>query len=172
MSMVSRAIRCCFSGFMLPNVRMLCNRSASFTTMMRISPVMAISICRRFSACTSRPASLTSAAWEPCLESLLTFVSPSTMRRTSGPNCFSIMPNVTYSTSSTVSCSSPAMMLSESMPSRARITATATGCVMYGSPLLRFTPACASRANTYAFSIPSTSAGGRAETSARSSLMP
>src|SRR6478735_3816440 len=46
------------------------------------------------------------------------------------------------------------------MPSSARIVATATGCVMYGSPLLRSWPRCARSATTYACSTTARSAFG------------
>src|SRR6478609_5364632 len=46
------------------------------------------------------------------------------------------------------------------MPSSARMVATATGCVMYGSPLLRSWPRCAFSATTYACSTTARSAFG------------
>ena len=47
---VSRAILSRFFSGMCSSVRMLWRRSASFTMMMRKSSVMAMNICRRFSA--------------------------------------------------------------------------------------------------------------------------
>jgi len=47
-----------------------------------------------------------------------------------------------YGVSSTVSCSSAAQMVSVFMPSSAKIVATASGWVMYGSPLSRFCSRC------------------------------
>jgi hypothetical protein len=44
--------------------------------------------------------------------------------------------------SSIVSCSSAATSVVVSMPRLARIVATASGCVMYGSPDLRYCPEC------------------------------
>src|SRR6266568_5771040 len=59
-----------------------------------------------------------------------------------------------------VSCNSAAHSVSWFMPSSARIVATASGCVMYGSPLLRNWPACHFAATSYARSISLTSALG------------
>ena len=50
---VSRLIFTLFSGFNDPSVRMLCKRSASFTTITRTSCVIAKNISRKSSACTS-----------------------------------------------------------------------------------------------------------------------
>src|SRR5215831_12705172 len=51
-------------------------------------------------------------------------------------------------------------MVSWFMPSSARIVATASGWVMYGSPLLRFWPACQCAATSYARSMSLMSALG------------
>jgi hypothetical protein len=55
------------------------------------------------------------------------------MRRTAAPKPASISSKVT-GVSSTVSCSRPAMIASPSSCISASSSATATGCVMYGSP--------------------------------------
>ena len=52
MSIVSWAMRRRFSGFMCSSVRMLCSRSASFTSSTRTSLDMAIRSFRKFSACS------------------------------------------------------------------------------------------------------------------------
>ncbi len=62
--------------------------------------------------------------------------------------------------SSTVSCSSAAARVGGVIPSSARIAATATGWVMYGSPLLRFCPAWARAATSKARSSTDRSAFG------------
>ena len=82
---------------------------------------------------------------------LLTLVSPSTMRLTARPNLSSMDSNVTRSVSSTVSCRSPAITVSWSIFCSASMPATATGCVMNGSPDLRLCPSCASNAKTTAW---------------------
>ena len=46
-------MRCCFSGFSAPKVRMLWRRSASFTSTTRMSLAMARNMRRRFSAWAS-----------------------------------------------------------------------------------------------------------------------
>ena len=92
---------------------MLCNRSASLTIITRISPVIAKNICCKSSAFTSGSSKVeltkeSSAALETVLDTFDTFVSPSTIARTEGPNILSTLSNVTNSVSSTVSCSNPA----------------------------------------------------------------
>ena len=62
--------------------------------------------------------------------------------------------------SSTVSCSSAAARVVGVMPSSARIVVTASGWVMYGSPLLRICPRWARSATSYARSIRPRSALG------------
>ena len=71
--------------------------------------------------------------------SLSSLVTPSTSIATSSPKSARTMSSV-YSVSSTVSCSIAAASVFGPMPRSARICATATGCVMYGSPLLRSCP--------------------------------
>ena len=62
-----------------------------------------------------------------------------------------------YSVSSTTSWRSAPIMHSLSIPSLNRILATATGCMIYGSPERRYWFLCASCARLYAFSILSAS---------------
>mmetsp|Transcript_3911 Transcript_3911/g.13082 ORF Transcript_3911/g.13082 Transcript_3911/m.13082 type:complete len:232 (-) Transcript_3911:858-1553(-) len=99
-SKVSLAILTRFSGFKLSSVRMLCNRSASFTMITRTSCVIAKNISLKSSAWTfcvvggvssALPSTLPPTApasffFDTDDETLLTFVSPSTIRRTAGPN--------------------------------------------------------------------------------------
>eukprot|EP00966_Prymnesium_polylepis_P226659 5243827-Prymnesium_polylepis.1 len=87
----------------------------------------------------SRFARLTSATSSPS-------VTPATMSATASPKRARISSTVT-GVSSTVSCSSPATMVSQSMRRSASMHAVAIGWVMNGSPLLRTCPACASAAN-------------------------
>ena len=106
---VSREIFTRFSGLSEPSVRMLCSRSASLTMITRTSVVMARNICCRSSAWTFAAAAFAASGVSsaPCLltleDTLLTLVSPSTMRRTAGPNRSSMDSKVTASVSSTVS---------------------------------------------------------------------
>ncbi len=72
--------------------------------------------------------------------------------------------------SSTVSCSSAAAIVIVPIPRSARICATATGCVMYGSPDLRFCPSCARSATEYARSMSVTSAFGWCDRTVRISV--
>ena len=72
---------------------------------------------------------------------LSSLVTPSTRAAISSPKSARSSSRV-YSVSSTVSCSRAAHSVSWFMPSSARIVATASGWVMYGSPLLRFCPVC------------------------------
>ena len=169
---VSRLIFTRFSGLSEPSVRMLCKRSASFTMITRTSCVIARNISRRSSACTSfllasflreipgfrslagsapSPPPLSCVFLDTDELTLLTLVSPSTMRRTARPNLASMDSNVTRSVSSTVSCRSPAITVSWSIFCSASMPATATGCVMNGSPDLRRCPSCASYANCTAW---------------------
>ncbi|CAO0825430.1 hypothetical protein SMICM17S_00028 [Streptomyces microflavus] len=104
-------------------VRMLCSRSASLMTRTRGSLAMATTILRTVSACAASP-NLT----------LSSLVTPSTRRATWSPNS-RLRVSRPYSVSSTVSCSRPAIRVAGSIPSSARIVVTASGCVMYGSPL-------------------------------------
>ena len=126
-SKVSLAIFTLFSGLSAPSVRMLCSLSASLTMMTRTSWVIARNISFRSSACTLAAAAsacsgvgvaaigptvapmdaVLAAFVVPCLLTelltLLTLVSPSTIRRTAGPNRSWMDSNVTASVSSTVS---------------------------------------------------------------------
>ena len=122
--------------------------------MTRTSSVMAINICCRSPALTS---SLPPAAGAAKFLILDTFVSPSTITRTLALKRSSICSKVTASVSSTVSCSSPATIESTSILSSARMHATATGCMMYGSPDLRNCVLCAWKASTSPRAVASTS---------------
>ena len=68
--------------------------------------------------------------------SLSSLVTPSTSWATSSPNS-SRSCSREYGVSSTVSWSSAATRVASVMPSSARMLVTASGWVMYGSPLLR-----------------------------------
>jgi hypothetical protein len=91
-------MRCCFSGERNPSVRMLCRRSASFTTTTRTSFTIASSILRTFSAWRASGASRSSR---------LIFVTPSTRRAMSGPKRSTIRAEG-IRVSSTTSCSNAA----------------------------------------------------------------
>ena len=120
-SIVSRAMRCCLSGFLMKDsVRILWVRSASLTSNTRTSSLIAIRSLRKFSACA-----LLGDDW---IAMRLSFVTPSTSVGTSPPNCWSSADSVT-SQSSTVSCSNAVMMVSSSSRMSIRILATATGWV-------------------------------------------
>ncbi len=90
---------------------------------------------------------------------LSSLVTPSTSSAISSPNSRRSSSRV-YAVSSMVSCSSAAQIVSWFMPSSARIVATASGWVMYGSPLLRSVPECCAAATSYACSTIRTSALG------------
>src|ERR1043165_9428927 len=122
--MVSRATLRRFAGGTAPSVRMLCSRSASLIRMMRTSRAIASSILRKFSAWA------TSADWNSILSSLET---PSTSSATGLPKVSEISSLVTE-VSSVTSCSSAAISVWPSRCQSARISATASGCEMYGSP--------------------------------------
>src|SRR5216117_651727 len=94
---------------------------------------MARSILRKFSACAS------SALWNSMRSSLET---PSTSSATGLPKVSEISSLVTE-VSSVTSCSSAAISVCPSRCQSARISATARGCEMYGSPDCRVCPACA-----------------------------
>ena len=70
---------------------------------------------------------------------LSSLVSPSTSSATSSPKSAVTWASV-YDVSSTVSCSSAAQSVGGVMPSSARMLVTASGWVMYGSPLSRVWP--------------------------------
>ncbi len=147
-SSVSRAFCSCFSGARNVSVRMLCSRSASLMTSTRGSLAIATTILRMVSALAASPSF-----------TLSSLVTPSTRSATSPPNSSASSSSV-YSVSSTVSCSSAATSVFVSMPSSARIEATASGCVMYGSPDLRNWPLCSCSARVYACWSSRTSARG------------
>ena len=121
----------------------LCSLSESLMISTLISLDMARNIFLRFSAWRS---SLFLNFREPSL------VTPSTRSPTSSPkssiSCFSV-----YSVSSTTSCKSPATIVSSSMPRSASISATAMGCIRYGSPDFLSCPLCISSATSYALPI-------------------
>ena len=97
-------------------MRMLCSRSASFTSTTRTSFTMASSILRMFSTCRASGA---------IMFSRLILVTPSTSRATSGPNRSSIRDSGN-SVSSTTSCSSAAVSVVASMRMSARMCATSS----------------------------------------------
>ena len=105
---------------------MLCRRSASLISMTRTSRAIASSILRKFSACAC-------SVDENC--SLSSLDTPSTSSATVVPkrsiSCCLGMPE-----SSSTSCSSAAWIAAPSSRQSVRISATASGCVMYGAPLL------------------------------------
>ena len=123
--MVSFALSRRFCGSHPSLVRMLCRRSASLMMTTRMSWLMAKNIFRRFQACFSS------------IEATLTFVSlvtPSTRSATVSPNK-PLSWSSEAEVSSTVSWSRAAQMVSSSMRrSLARMSATSTGWLMYGSP--------------------------------------
>ena len=112
---------------------MLCSRSASLISSTRQSSAMATSILRIVAACC---ASL-ELNW-----SRSSLVTPSTTRATPSPKVSSIVSSVSP-VSSTASCSRAAATVCASRPSSATMVATATGCVMYGSPERRNCPSWA-----------------------------
>ena len=155
-SSVSRAMEMRLCGGMNSSVRMLCSRSASFTMTMRQSSAIATNIDRRFSTCSScllkaeaTTARCVSASRVPLayrsvansertiFGSFDTFVSPSTMRRTSTPKRRSTASKVS-AVSSTVSCSRRRPTRNQRLS--ARMDAPAHGCVMKLSPLRRRWP--------------------------------
>ncbi len=120
MSRVSSAVRRCFHSGITDKVRMLWSRSASLMTRTRQSLAMATSIFRIVAACC--------ASFESN-RNLSSFVTPSTIPATAGPNSASIWARVTP-VSSTASWRSAAAALTVSSPRSAMIVATATGWVM------------------------------------------
>ena len=101
-SMVSRALSRRFCSGQASPVRMLCSRSQSLMIITRTSRLMASSILRRFSACSSS-----------MLENwiLVSLVTPSTSRATSSPKA-AFRSSSVVGVSSTTSCSRAAAMLS------------------------------------------------------------
>ena len=61
------------------------------------------------------------------------FVTPSTKLATSSPNSFFTVSYVTL-VSSIVSCSNPVVIVALSNFKSVKILATATGCIIYGTP--------------------------------------
>ena len=116
-SIVSSALSRRFCSGQESPVRILCSLSHSFISITRTSWLMAISILRRFSACCSSTE-----------ENLMrpSFVTPSTKRATSAPNCAFTSSRV-VSVSSTLSCSRAATTLSVSRPKSTTRQATARG---------------------------------------------
>ena len=104
--------------------------------MTRTSRLMASSILRRFSACSS-------SMFENWI--FVSLVTPSTSRATSSPKA-AVRSASVVGVSSTTSCSRAAAMLSVSMPRSSTRRATASGWQIYGSPLRRQTPLWASLA--------------------------
>lgn len=102
---------------MVPRVRMLCRRSASFTMMTRRSLTIARTILRTFCAWASA---------RDLQSSWVSLLTPSTSSATSSPNSWRSCSLVT-GVSSMTSCSSAAMMPLASMHISARIRATASG---------------------------------------------
>jgi hypothetical protein len=130
---------------------MLCRRSASLIRITRTSFAIASSILRKFSACAS--SRVVNSIWS-------SFETPSTMSATGLPNEDSISALVTV-VSSVTSCSSAAARPCASSRHCDRMLATASGCVMYGSPDLRNCPRCADSENSNARSTSAISGGGR-----------
>ncbi len=118
-------------------VRMLCRRSASLTRITRTSRAIASSILRNDSACDSSRVEK---------RSLSSLVRPSTNSAVGAPKR-SISSGLVTPQSSIASCISAAMIACTSSFQSAHRPATAIGCVMYGSPLARNWPRCASSAN-------------------------
>src|SRR5450830_323941 len=139
-SIVSAAMRRFLAGAMWSSVRILCRRSASLNRITRTSDAMASSILRKFSACASIW------LWNSIFSS---FDKPSTRLATGAPKR-SISSSFLTSWSSITSCSSAAMMACASSFQSAQISATASGCEIYGSPDLRICPRCISSEKRYA----------------------
>ena len=99
----------------------------------------------------------TSADWNSILSSLET---PSTSSATGLPNV-SVISSLVTEVSSVTSCSSAAINVWPSRCQSARISATASGCEMYGSPDWRTCPACAASEKRYASARRATSFGFR-----------
>ena len=126
MSRTSRAFRTCFAGRTNRIVCMLCSRSASFVATTLVSADSTADTAR-VTLC-------------PHLRRLLSrAMVPATIAAISGPNSRLSAMSV-YGVSSTVSCNIAAHSVLSSAPSPARIVATVTGWVMYGSPLYRNWP--------------------------------
>ncbi|CAB4856537.1 unannotated protein [freshwater metagenome] len=130
-SSVSRALRSADSDSTKPHVRALWRRSASLMRITRMSLDIATTILRTVSAWASSPSF-----------SLSSLVTPSTRSPISAPKS-RVTASSVYAVSSTVSCKSAAAIVFAPIPNSTRISATASGCVMYGSPDFRSCPSCA-----------------------------
>ncbi len=111
---------------------MLWRRSASLTSTTRRSEIIASSILRNVSACSST---------RETYENLPIFVRPSTSSATSAPNCWAI-DSLVVSVSSRTSWSRPTTIETSSALRSARIEATFKGWTRYGSPERRTWPLC------------------------------
>ena len=109
-----------------------------------MSFAIAKNILRRFSAWIST-LSIVHEIW-------VSLVTPSTKSATSSPKIAVISSSV-MTVSSTTSCRIPATRVSLSSSRSARMIATQSGWMIYGSPDLRLWSLCASYAIWYAFSI-------------------
>ena len=116
-SIVSRLFSRCFLGDWYSMVRILCSRSQTLMRITRISRLMAMSILRRFSICSS---SLVT----NCI--LVSLVTPSTSSATAGLNFLAISSWV-EAVSSMQSWSRAATSASMSSSRSATISATAMG---------------------------------------------
>ena len=126
---------------------MLCRRSAILMSTTRMSLLMVSSSFRKFSACAD--------ALSPKMPPEI-FVNPDTISAIFLPNCAS-MSSTVYSVSSTTSCSRAEQIDVDPSPiSWLTMRATSMGCMIYGSPLRRRTPLCASQAKRNARSMMST----------------
>ena len=112
-------------------VRMLCSRSASLMSSTLTSRAMAMTILRMVAAWAS-------SREENSIRSSL--VTPSMSEATSSPKSAAMASRV-VGVSSTVSWSSAACSVAESIPYPARMPVTISGWTMYGSPVARFCPA-------------------------------
>ena len=148
----SLAIFFCLSGGSAESVRRLCKRSASLMISTRTSSPSAIIRRRKLSLVAGRYVSISRIP----LRAVESLVTPSTRNATGSPNSLRISSRVRL-VSSTVSCNTPAIIVSSSMPHSSRIFFTAKGCTMYGSPVLRNCPSWAFLAISTAFATRSES---------------
>ena len=107
-------------------VRMLCSRSATLIARTLLSADSAAAIT--WASLRPRPPLIWSSA-----------AIPATRAAISAPNSQLSAASV-QGVYSIVSCSIAAHSISSSAPVSARMVATASGCVMYGSPLMRVCP--------------------------------
>jgi hypothetical protein len=150
-SRTSLVLRNCLARGRNCRVCMLCSRSASFAVTTRVSAAIIVAVAR----VTWR------AGVRPRRSSVM---CPATIAAIPAPNSRRSAASV-YGVSWTVSCKIAAHSIwsstSPTSSSRARICATATGWLMYGSPLRRIWPWWHRPATSQARSIRSTSASGR-----------